>query len=248
MKKEFVKDLIVFIVSFVLYYVFGTGLVYLILEAVYDANSSLFPAYLNDEVFRERGLSNIAQLISSVIITSLLIIMYFKSLKGHFSFFKNYKLVFKTLGYALLVYFVTICYNLFLPFVGGSGEDGSNVALIKESMKKQFWIMFLLVVVIGPIIEELLFRFVLFKCLKKKVSYVWLLVISTILFTIPHMISLVKSNDVWGDVLALPKFMIIGGMLGSYYYKNEQIGRVILVHMVYNIISFVLMSVSLSLI
>jgi membrane protease YdiL (CAAX protease family) len=248
MKKENLKDILVFIISFVLYYIFGTGLIYLALKAVYDSNSSLFPAYIQDISFRERGLSNLAQLISSIIILLVIVIMYFKSLKGHFSFLKNYKLIFKTIGYALLVYFVTICYNLFLPFFGGSGEDGSNVALIKASMKNQYWIMFVLVVVLGPIIEELLFRFIPFKALKDKISMNKLLLISTVLFTIPHLFSLVNSSDVWGDILALPKFLIIGWMLGSYYYKNNDIGRVILVHMLYNIVSFVLMSVSLSLI
>lgn len=248
MKKVFIKDLLVFVISFVLYYIFGTGLIYLILKAIYSSNNSLFPIYLNDPEFTERGLSNIAQLISSIIIVVVLICIYFKSLKGSFSFFKNYKLILNTLGYALLVYFVTICYNLFLPLAGGTGEDGSNVTLIKSSMKNQYWIMLVLVVIIGPVIEELLFRFLPFKALKEKISKNTLLAISAVLFTIPHMFSLVNSSDVWGDVLALPKFLIIGWMLGSYYYKNNDIGRVILVHMVYNIISFVLMSISLSLI
>ena len=108
--------------------------------------------------------------------------------------------------------------------------------------------MFVLVVIIGPFIEELLFRFIAFKGLKEKVSKVWLLVITSILFTIPHMLSLVNSGGVRGDLLALPKFLIIGWMLGDYYYKNNQIGRVILVHILYNIVSFVLMSVTLALI
>lgn len=248
MKRVYLKDILVFIFSFVLYYIFGTGLIYLILKAVYESNNSLFPVYINDSSFTERGLSNIAQLISSIIILIVIVGMYFRSLKGHFSFLKDYKLIFKTIGYALLVYFVTICYNLFLPFVGGSGEDGSNVAMIKASMNNQYWIMFALVVVLGPVIEELLFRFIPFKALKEKISMNKLLLITTVLFTIPHLFSLVKSSDVWGDVLALPKFLIIGWMLGSYYYKNNDIGRVILVHMLYNIVSFVLMSVSLSLI
>ncbi len=247
MKKEFVKDLLIFVIGFILYYIFGTGLIYLILKAVYNANNSIFPSYLIDINFRERGLSNIAQLISSFIILIVISVIYFKDLKGHFGFVKSYKLIFKTIGYALLIYFVTICYNLLLPFAGGTGEDGSNVALIKESMKHQYWLMFALVVVLGPIVEELLFRFVTFKCLKDKVSENMLLVITSILFTIPHMFSLFNSSDLKGDLLALPKFLIIGWMLGSYYYKNKDIGRVILIHMVYNIISFVLMSVSLSL-
>ena len=166
MKKYLVKDVLIFSVSFILYYILGTGLIYLILKAVYNANNSFFPAYLSDGEFRERGLSNIAQLISSIIILFLIIIIYFRSLKGHFSFFKDYRLVFKTLGYALFVYFITICYNLFLPLAGGSGEDGSNVAQIKVSMKEQYWLMFSLVVVLGPVIEELLFRFISFKALK----------------------------------------------------------------------------------
>jgi len=248
MKKESIKDLLVFIISFVLYYIFGTGLIYLILKAIYDGNSAIFPSYLNNDEFRERGLSNISQLISSFIILIVLGILYFKDLKKHFGFVKDYKLVFKTIGYAFLIYFVTICYNLFLPIAGGNGEDGSNVAIIKESMKQQYWIMFILVVIVGPFIEELLFRFIPFKGLKEHVSKTILLVITSIVFTIPHMFSLFSSADLIGDILALPKFLIIGGMLGSYYYKNNDIGRVILIHMIYNIISFVLMSVSLSLI
>lgn len=248
MKKENVKDLLIFVISFILYYIFGTGLIYLILGAIYNVNNSLFPAYIENLEFRERGLSNIAQLISSIIILIFLVVIYFRSLKGHFVFFKDYKLVFKTLGYAFLVYFVTVCYNLFLPLAGGTGEDGSNVALIKESMKKQYWIMLVLVVILGPVIEELLFRFIPFKSLKGRVSKTILLLVTTIMFTIPHVISLFSSIDLKGDILALPKYFIVGWMFGDYYYKNNDIGRVILVHIVYNIISFVLMSVSLSLI
>lgn len=249
MKRESIKDLLVFICSFVLYYIFGTGLIYLILKAVYNSNSSFFPSYLDNLEFKERGLSNIAQLISSFIILIILVVMYFKDLKkGHFAFLKDYKLIFKTIGYALFVYFVTICYNLFLPLAGGTGEDGSNVALIKESMKQQYWIMFVLVVILGPIVEELIFRFLPFKSLKERVSPTALLIITSVIFTIPHMFSLVNSTDFKGDLLALPKFLIIGWMLGSYYYKNNDIGRVILVHILYNIISFVFMSITLSLI
>ena len=248
MKKESIKDLFVFISSFVLYYIFGTGLIYLILRTIYDNNSSLFPAYLSNESFLERGLSNIAQLISSFLILIILVAIYFRSLRSHFSFLKDYKLIFKTIGYALLVYFVTICYNLFLPLAGGTGEDGSNVALIKESMKQQYWLMFVLVVILGPFVEEFLFRFITFKSLKETISRTWLLAITSILFTIPHMFSLFSSTDLMGDLLALPKFLIVGWMLGSYYYKNNDIGRVILVHMLYNIVSFVLMSVSLALV
>lgn len=248
MKKICLKDILVFLVSFVLYYVFGTGLIYLVLKAVYNSNSSLFPVYISNSDFTERGLSNIAQFISSIIILFVLIIFYFKDLKGHFVFFKNIKLIINTIGYGLFIYFVTICYNLFLPFVGGSGADGSNVAMIKVSMEYQYWIMLLLVVVLGPVIEELLFRFIPFKALKEKISRNKLLLISSILFTIPHIFSLVSGQDVLGDLLALPKYLIIGWMLGSYYYKNSDIGRVILVHIVYNIIAFLLMSMSLALI
>ena len=105
MKKESIKDLFIFVISFVLYYIFGTGLIYLILRTIYDNNSSRFPTYLSDEAFLERGLSNIAQLISSFIILIVLVVIYFRSLKGHFSFLKDYKLIFKTIGYALLVFF-----------------------------------------------------------------------------------------------------------------------------------------------
>jgi membrane protease YdiL (CAAX protease family) len=248
MKKESIRDLMVFIVSFILYYIFGTGLIYLILKTIYNGNSDIFPSYLNNGDFVERGLSNIAQLISSFIILIVLGIIYFRNFKGHFTFLKDYKLIFKTLGYALFVYFVTICYNLFLPLAGGTGEDGSNVALIKESMKQQYWIMFLMVVIFGPFIEEILFRFIPFKSFKERTSKNVLLVITSIMFTVPHMFSLFNSNDLLGDLLALPKFLIIGWMLGEYYYKNNDIGRVIFVHMIYNIISFVLMSVSLALI
>lgn len=247
-KKENIKNLLVFVLSFILYYIFGTSLIYLILEAIFNVNNSLFPSYIHDLNFRERGLANLSQLISSVIILIVYIVIYFKSLRDNFSFLKNYKLIIKTIGYAFLVYFVTICYNLFLPLAGGSGEDGSNVALIKQSMVNQYWVMLVLVVVLGPIIEELMFRFIPFKSLKEKISKNILLLITSVLFTVPHVITLFNSVDLHGDLLALPKYLIVGWMLGSYYHKNNDIGRVILVHMVYNIISFVLMSITLSMI
>ena len=247
MKKENIKDLLVFVLSFVLYYIFGTSLIYLIVKAIYESNNSLFPSYISDVNYTERGLANIAQLVSSIILLLTFVIIYFKSLKGHFAFLKDFKLVFKTIGYALLLYFVTICYNLFLPLAGGNGADGSNVALIKMSMEKQYWIMLVLVVVLGPVIEEMLFRFIPFKSLKGRVNEKVLLSITSVLFTVPHVITLFSGVDVMGDLLSLPKYFIIGWMLGSYYYKNNDIGRVIFVHILYNMIAFALMSWTLSL-
>ena len=248
MKKENIKDLLVFVLSFVLYYIFGTSLIYLIVKAIYESNNSLFPSYISDVNYTERGLANIAQLVSSIILLLTFVIIYFKSLKGHFAFLKDFKLVFKTIGYALLLYFVTICYNLFLPLAGGNGADGSNVALIKMSMEKQYWIMLVLVVVLGPVIEEMLFRFIPFKSLKGRVNEKVLLSITSVLFTVPHVITLFSGVDVMGDLLSLPKYFIIGWMLGSYYYKNNDIGRVIFVHILYNMIAFMLMSLTLTLI
>lgn len=248
MKKENIKDLLVFVVSFVLYYILGTSLIYLIVKAIYESNNSLFPSYISDVNYTERGLANFAQLISSVILLLSFILIYFRSLKGHFKFLRDFKLIIKTIGYGFLLYFVTICYNLFLPLAGGNGADGSNVELIKMSMEKQYWIMLVLVVLLGPIIEEMLFRFIPFKSLKGKVSEKVLLFITSFLFTVPHVITLFSGADIMGDLLSLPKYFIIGWMLGSYYYKNNEIGRVIFVHMLYNMIAFMLMSLTLTLI
>ena len=72
-------------------------------------------------------------------------------------------------------------------------------------------------------------RFIPFNAIKGKVSKNMLLLITSVLFAFPHVITMFSSVGFMGDLLSLPKYLIIGWMLGDYYYKNNDI-YIILTH------------------
>ena len=99
--------------------------------------------------------------------------------------------------------------------------------------------MIISTIFLAPVIEELIFRKVIFHY-TKKYSIVASYLISIILFTLPHMISSSISNfGVWA--LQCVPYMVCGGLLCLIYHKSGfNIYSSICAHMLNNALAVVL--------
>lgn len=90
-------------------------------------------------------------------------------------------------------------------------------------------ISFLGTVVIGPIIEEIIFRYVLYNSLTKFNSKKISIILSTIIFALMH-------NGIINIIFAF----IIGLIITIIYSKNKNITEVIILHIITNFLGFLI--------
>ena len=101
--------------------------------------------------------------------------------------------------------------------------------------------MFVAVVLMAPLVEELIYRKTIFKFLEKKpivLSYI----ISILLFTIPHMLSTPVTDFGKWLLLCIP-YAFSGGLLcGIYHVSGKNIDVSWFAHMLNNLIAFILVA------
>ena len=91
-------------------------------------------------------------------------------------------------------------------------------------------ILGLLVVLIGPLFEEILFRGWLYGGLRKKWGEAWALIVSSLLFALIH-----------GDAPALPALFVLGLIFAWVYRRSGSLWTSFLVHAMWNATTFSLL-------
>ena len=133
----------------------------------------------------------------------------------------------------------TSYYSIFMDKLFGTGE-ATNQSSIIEIFKSNpttfnYIILFLIIVVCAPILEELEFRACVFYGLKG-VHYSIPLVISSVLFGLVHMASLIELKE-WAY---FPMYALPGLAMGIvFYFGGRNIYTNIACHMGINLISFI---------
>ena len=134
-------------------------------------------------------------------------------------------------GYLLALVSVFLL-NLLTTSLLGTSPQSENPVL-QLFVGAPVWkvaILGLLVVVIGPIFEEILFRGWLYGGLRKKWGDAWALVISSLLFALIH-----------GDAPALPALFVLGLIFAWVYRRSGSLWTSILVHAMWNATTFSLL-------
>lgn len=124
--------------------------------------------------------------------------------------------------------FITILQNFMPDFMIASYEQMDYV--MQES---SFLIMFLTAGIMGPIVEELVFRGLIYKRLLRMTSEKWAAIISAIAFGAYHM-----------NWIQAPYAFILGIAMAFLYRKFKTIWAPILFHMVANIYSVVISEIA----
>ena len=150
-----------------------------------------------------------------------------------------WKLVFACLGSMMLFSFM---YNLLLVTIGldigGGNANQTNVVLL---IKENALLAFIAMVVLAPVLEEITYRYFLFGGIAK-FNRKWAIVISGFIFMCVHGVASFTQevDNIFVELLLLPPYMFSGMVLAYAYDKSENLAVSTSIHVLNNLISFVL--------
>ncbi|MFS9181267.1 type II CAAX endopeptidase family protein [Streptococcus timonensis] len=152
------------------------------------------------------------------------------------------KFIFGVLKGWLLLFIMTILFALLseiLKQVLGLSGQGQNEASIQSAFKEQPLLIAVFACVIGPVVEEVFFRQILLKYLRKCLSSWLSIFIVGLAFALTHMHSLDLSE--WINAI----YYLGGGLAFSIIYvkEKENIYYPLLVHMLSNSLSFIILAI-----
>ena len=198
--------------------------------------------------------SAVSQLISELIIVAVVALIFIKFIKHFFKEFKDKK-TWKWFGLSFAMMFGSnYVYSIILTILSAFGinpEVNANQSAVNDIIFGSPLLGFVFVVIAAPLFEEIIFRFGVFRCFvakdNKKAGIIGLIV-TTILFAGVHMVSTFTSAVtaeginwalIGNDMLSLPTYLIGAFFLTFGYYKSKNFLTPILMHMAWNLISFV---------
>ena len=138
-------------------------------------------------------------------------------------------------GYGLICVVSTVT-SILVELVQSGGES-ANQAGIETIMTVCPVPMILAVVVCAPIVEELIFRGIIFRSFRKINVYLALFV-SSFTFGFIHISSYVLSGDMSQWIQMLP-YMAMGFVFGLAYEKTKSISIPMYLHFINNLISVI---------
>ena len=153
------------------------------------------------------------------------------------------KFFFEVLKGWLLLFLITILFALLseiLKQVLGLSGQGQNEASIQSAFKEHPLLIAVFACVIGPVVEEVFFRQILLKYLRKYLSSWLSIFIVGLAFALTHMHSLDLSE--WINAI----YYLGGGLAFSIIYvkEKENIYYPLVVHMIVNSLSFIILALS----
>ena len=135
------------------------------------------------------------------------------------------------IGYALRIVLAIIVSNLLGEFTS------DNQAQIESLMSKSNLVMmFVLLCVVAPILEELVFREAIIGSFKKSMNVHVLTIISAVLFILLHSLSSDGSGINWMSALQYVPLTI--PIVGMYRYYGDNIVASITMHFINNFVAF----------
>lgn len=138
-----------------------------------------------------------------------------------------------------IVYGLSFVSNIIVMLLLGTGNEGSaNQQLFENYLSGQPIAMFIQAVIFAPLLEELLFRGIIFRTLREK-SKVYAHVISSLLFGFLHVYAGLFAGDMTQLIHMLP-YALMGFAFGYAYEKKGTIFVPIIIHGLNNFIAILL--------
>ncbi len=206
--------------------------------------ASLFKNFILSENY---WISNLARLAVYLFTFLIIILIVHKDLWKQFKEFKNNHR--KILNIGLNYWFYGIVVMAISNIIATSivGGIATNEELTRQSIFETPIYMIPTIIIFGPVLEEIIFRYALRKSFSKKWPYV---ISSALIFGALHIISGLDEYTVSNFILHLKDwiFIIPYGALGFFfakaYYETDNIFATIIPHMLHNSWSVILIILS----
>lgn len=219
--KQNINKIIVLIIYVVMFYVVGELIPIIFGDYVQTQSQAILFTVINNAIIY------ITLIVSCLILLNKEIITDFKKLEK-----QNAVKVFLTcLAGVGLVYAGNIVGSILTSIFGGTGSSANQEALEKILFSPYGFLMIVFIVVVGPIVEELVFRKSMHEILRSLKLPTWLVLgISSVLFGLIHVISA-------GDFVEVFPYILMGVTIGSLEIKTKNIYPSIFVHIFINALS-----------
>lgn len=183
-------------------------------------------------------LSAVAQLIAGA---AVVVGMYSISKPLFKKLFKSFNAeTFKgALKYALLAYACVMAANMIDLTLFGESMVNANQQAVNNLLFDSPIVGCLMTMVLAPVVEELIFRFYVFKGLAKKNIYL-AYIVTALSFAAIHLMASVGTPFFLEDLRSMPIYTVAGLVFCYAYHKTKNMGVNIGAHMFYNTIATLL--------
>jgi membrane protease YdiL (CAAX protease family) len=224
-----------------LIYVFAIGLIYYAFSTLYLLIATSFVTISNIRTYGTIDTDQLAQaIIDQVFISTLfaqistlllcLVLLYKEKLKSFLNFKKiSIKLIVISFFAGISMVFVSLnIINLLEIFFPKLVED--SLSELTDLININSWLLFIPVVLMAPVVEEVLYRGILFRAFKKEgIRSIWIILISGLVFGIIHL------NFVQSTYAA-----ILGVIMALAYYWTKNILVPVIMHFGNNLLAVLL--------
>jgi uncharacterized protein len=138
---------------------------------------------------------------------------------------KKLGLLINSLVFKVIITLINLWFAYFLLSKGIKVEEQEIAKMLRDSGWVNVIILSVMTVIIAPILEEFIFRHILYRNLSKKMGKVASCILTSILFTLPHY-NLVGSISFFGV-----------GVYNCYLYDKYGYRAAVLNHFIFNLIS-----------
>jgi membrane protease YdiL (CAAX protease family) len=122
----------------------------------------------------------------------------------------------------------------------GKGDAQEVVKQFEDARGLQVVLFSLVVVLVAPVAEELLFRGALLRCLLRRTTPAWSVFLSALVFALVHPL----SSPTIGSVMAVPALLLLGVVSASAAVRTGNLSASILLHAGFNLLTAVVISAS----
>lgn len=129
----------------------------------------------------------------------------------------------------------------FIPVAQWVGADGSTQTLAERIPSVQGVALqaglVLAVALIAPVTEELMFRGLLPRAIRKWMNWTWAYVVAALVFSLFHLLGVSGDNIGQIVLVLLPQLFIVGLVLGWQARKRRRLGAAIFIHSGFNLVA-----------
>lgn len=129
----------------------------------------------------------------------------------------------------------------------GDGEiSSSNQESVENMILNYKLVGFIMVAIIAPFVEEIIFRYFVFRGSQKAWGTVAAFIITVVSFAGIHYLNSIMAGTLLEDLKSVLSYLVPSFIMTFLYFKNKNLATPIMFHMLFNGIQFVLMIASAS--
>jgi membrane protease YdiL (CAAX protease family) len=190
---------------------------------------NLFP------IFSDSLLASISQIVAAIFSIGLMALVSKRVFK---LIIKGFSLISLKQGltYAGFMYLISIAYGIIDTYILQNNTVNANQQELIKIAGDYPVVFLILAVIIAPLIEELIFRYYLYKKLEKR-GFLLALVVSTFLFSIIHILPSLTTGTFLTDIATLPAYLLPSLVFAIAYYQTGKLAVPIFAHFAFNLVS-----------